>query len=298
MGNPRRRSGAWWSRALRLLENRGKGTIGLRDFIKEREEIERGLKAKKEALQLEREATIRKYDNEMLFKKSKVDIEKAKEIVDPWTNEEIVQRAMENLTEVIRIARVSSNLNGTFQKALKVAAASSIGCVEVLKERATMTPGEVHADEIRTLKKEVMTLRTRLEEEVEAEKRKALEAAGEAHAYHEELRMLKGERRKERTRVVSTERESSVRKGQKESPKKAARKIVEARIQAQSNRVSSDTEAMEVMEESPKVILDPPEEWEPVRRLLLRGKRKIMDEDLEENKRIYSPRTHRRKKYG
>ncbi|XP_018366581.1 PREDICTED: arp2/3 complex-activating protein rickA-like [Trachymyrmex cornetzi] len=78
---------------------------------------------KQRSLQLAREETIQKLGNRRLLKKSKIDFEKSREDAEGKPNEDVAREINDSLMEVIRIAKTSSNLKGTYQKTLKLAAA-------------------------------------------------------------------------------------------------------------------------------------------------------------------------------
>lgn len=252
---------------------------------------------KKETIRLDKEMRIGRLGTEELWgevfrRKNRIDPEKLKEEAELLTNDEITERALLQMSEVIRVAISSANLKGTFQKSLKMAAAISMGCIEVLKERAAMTPEEAHREETRKMRKEIADLRMRLEEEVEDERRKALAAASEMEAYRTEVQILRNEKAQRKGRKSESPKETIPKDKIRDSPKKAVRKAAEARLQARATGPQSESEAMEGDVTSQTMILDPPEEWQPVRAPPLRGKRKLIKEDVKERERIYQE--HRR----
>lgn len=254
------------------------------EYIGRREAIQKFNEAKEEALQLDREKIIRDYSDKELFKKARINLEGIKEQMEDMSNEELAERAHSNLTEVIRIARSSSNLKGTFQKSLRVAAASSLGIMAILKDRATLSKEEAQAEEVKILKREVGVLKARLEDEVETERKKTIQLIGEAEAYRIELQALKKERAGKRDNIPSPKD-----KNDKEtpSPKRSPKRVSSLKTKTRDNIITSDSDYMEVDKETRKVNLDRPEDWPKVRRPTLCGKRKLINEDIDTQRAIY-----------
>ncbi|XP_018404617.1 PREDICTED: uncharacterized protein LOC108781200 [Cyphomyrmex costatus] len=240
-------------------------------YVGRRREVERLNEAKSASLKLDRERIIRSWSHIELFKKSRINLNEIKSKLEDISSEELVRRGSSNMDEVVRIARSSSNLKGTLQKGLKTSAAVTYGILAVLRERMSLSQDESHLEEIRVLKKEVSSLRVRLEDEVEAERRKALQAAGEAEAYRSQLEALK--------------RETTGRESVKRSPSK---RVPSAKLRAASRVITSDSEYMEVEEEN-RVVLDSPEKW-PVAKIPIGGGVRIVHDDPEVNRAIYEER--------
>ncbi|XP_018404618.1 PREDICTED: uncharacterized protein LOC108781203 [Cyphomyrmex costatus] len=239
-------------------------------YVGRRREIERLNAEKKKALKLDREKVIRAYSHIELLKKAKINVEEIKSKVDHFSKEELVRRANANMEEVLRIARSSTNLKGSFQGGLKTAAAVTLGIISVLKDRVSMSQEEVHLEEVRSLKREVNVLRQKLETEVESERRKALESAGEAEAYRSQLEL--------------TKKELANKELAKKSPSK---RTPSAKFRASRAAYTSDSEVMQVDDLQPRVVLDPPDKW-PVASIPLEGGRvRIVKEDPKLQKRIY-----------
>lgn len=135
--------------------------------------------------------------------------------------------------------------------------------MEIFRERATLSKEEAHSEEIRALKREVGKLRARLEDEVERERRKALQSAGEAESYKKELQELKKEKVEKRDKITSP------RKGYNKE-KRSPRRVPSANIKARDKLITSNSEQMDMKKDSEKVILNRPEEWLEVRRSTLR----------------------------
>ncbi|XP_018378082.1 PREDICTED: protein IWS1 homolog [Trachymyrmex cornetzi] len=266
------------------------------EYVGRREAILKYNEAKEEALRLDREKIIREYSSCELFKKAKINLEKIKEEMEDKSIEELATKVSDNLTEVLRVAKSSSNLKGTFQKSLRIAAASSMGIFEVLKDKAMRSKEEAKSAEIKSLKREIAKIKAKMEEEVEGERRKALQAAGEAEAYKHELQILKKERRERRRDKTPSPKERDKRSGSKgrhqtETPKKTTKRIPSANIKAKERLITSDSEQMEIDEKPPsskKITLDRPEEWPKVIRPTLCGKRKILQEDPNVQEEIYN----------
>ncbi|XP_018367002.1 PREDICTED: glutamic acid-rich protein-like [Trachymyrmex cornetzi] len=271
------------------------------DYVGRKEAILRYNKAKDEALQLDREKIIREYSEAELFKKAKVNMVKVKEQLGENSIEELISKASENCTEVLRIARTSSNLKGTFQKSLKIAAATSLGIAEILKDKATLSKEEAKAQEIKSLNREISRMKARMDEEIEKERRKAMQAVGEAEAYRSELQTLKKERQEKRRDMTPSlkdkEKEKEYNKGKSTSrspsenaKKSSSRRTPSGNIKARENLITSESDRMEVDEKSPKtkkVTLEDPKMWPEVKRPTLCGKRKIIEEDPTSQRAIY-----------
>ncbi|XP_018360471.1 PREDICTED: calponin homology domain-containing protein DDB_G0272472-like [Trachymyrmex cornetzi] len=249
-------------------DNRRSRTTG--DYVGRREAIQRYNEAKEESLQLDREKLIREYSSFELFKKAKVDIDKIKEKMEGNSLEELQEKVSENMTEVMRIARCSSNLKGTFQKSLKIAASTSMGIFDIMKERAKLSKEDSKSEEVRALKREIAKLKHKLEEGLESEKRKALQAKGEAEAYKSELQALKKakERQEKKDKTPSPKEKDKERnnrgKSASDTTKKSPRRIPSDKIKERDKLMTSESEYMDVDEKTSrtkKVILDNPEKW-------------------------------------
>ncbi|XP_018370164.1 PREDICTED: micronuclear linker histone polyprotein-like [Trachymyrmex cornetzi] len=250
-------------------EHRRSRTTG--DYVGRREAILRYNEAKEEALQLDREKLIREYSEVELFKKAKIDMVKVREQLEENSIDELITKASGNCAEVLRIARTSSNLKGTFQKSLKLAAATSLGIAEILKEKMSLSKEEAKSQEIKSLKREISRIKLKMEEEIERERRKALQAAGEAEAYRSELQALKKEKHDKRKDKTPSPKEKDHNKGKStakspsETPKKSnSRRTPSVNIKARDKLITSESEHMEVDEKSPKckkVSLDDPKKW-------------------------------------
>lgn len=235
---------------------------------------------KDKSLQLEREAALRGLDKEALLKDAKINIEKVKEGMEDDPTEELADKVSRCSLEVIRIAKTSSNLKGTYQKSLKIAAATSLSCVELLKERASKNQEGSNADEIKILRKEVSALRSRLENEVELERRKALAAEARADFFRQELDKLKREIGTRETQKGTTSPRLP------SSPRKTGltRQTNSTNVADTNSRNKKQTPksdfGMEVDDPNPeeKVVLPPREEWPPAIRPSIQGKCKIIED--------------------
>ncbi|XP_018377659.1 PREDICTED: calponin homology domain-containing protein DDB_G0272472-like [Trachymyrmex cornetzi] len=268
------------------------------EYVGRREAILRYNEAKEESLNLDREKLVREYGDADLFKKARIDMAKVKESLEEKSIEELMKQANDNCAEVLRIARSSSNLKGTFQKSLKVAAATSLGIVDILKEKTTLSKEEAKSLEIRSLRKEISRLKLKMEDEIEKERRKALQAAGEAEAYRSELQAIKDNlvKRKDKTPSPKSKDKdqyrgkSSLKSSPETSKKSTSRRTPSENIKARDKLITSESEGMEVDESSPrlkKVTLDDPKKWPEVRRPTLSGKQKIIEEDPTSQRAIY-----------
>ncbi|EGI70033.1 hypothetical protein G5I_01186 [Acromyrmex echinatior] len=146
-------------------------------YVGHREAMRQANEEREKGLQLAREALIRSLDKEDLLKKAKIDLEK-------WKKE------------------TSSNLKGTYQKSLTTT--TTIGCLEVFKDRVEKTREDTNSKEIRALRRELTTLRARMEAKFENEKRKASEASGAVERYLQELKVLRKERESMRSTLAHT----------------------------------------------------------------------------------------------
>lgn len=263
------------------------------DYVGRREAIREYNKAKEEELQLDRERIIREYSNSELFKKSKINLDRIKEQMEELTNEELAEKANGNLTEVLRIARSSNNLKGTFQKSLRLAAASSIGIVEVFKDRTTLSREDAQSEEVRSLKREIANLKKRLEDEVEKERRKALQSAVEAEVYKKELQSL---RQVQKNKKISPKGDKS--KKISETAKGSPKRISSMSLRTRQHRISIDSEQMDVdpIPGTSKMILDNPQDWPEVRRPSIQGRRKLIEDDPDQNRVIYEAHREYRSK--
>lgn len=187
---------------------------------------------------------------------------------------------------MIRIAKTSSNLKGTYQKTLKLVAASTIRCMEVLRERAEKNLEESQSEEVRSLRREVASLKRRLGSDVDCEKRKVMELIGESERYRKELNELRKELqelKKEKAGGLNKEKAPPLappapeKKGVRSSARVRSSVRLEgkkATIQAIDNRMEID----EAEEDQEKVVLPPREEWPLALRPELGGKRKILED--------------------
>ncbi|CAG9578742.1 unnamed protein product [Danaus chrysippus] len=78
--------------------------------------------------------------------------------------EEMERMALEDQGEIIEVASKSSNLKGTFQKALKCRAASLIGIVKELSQRTTSNETRLLQAKVDRLQKEMSALQARIAE--------------------------------------------------------------------------------------------------------------------------------------
>jgi len=72
---------------------------------------------------------------------------------------------------VLRVAKSSMNLKGTCQRDLKIAAATTLGMLEVLRTRADRTATKANSEEIKILKKEFQIARDSMTKEMGSPKR-------------------------------------------------------------------------------------------------------------------------------
>lgn len=238
----------------------------------------------KEELQIKRELHIRGLDVEKLFRRGRINMVKVKEDAEELTGDQLVETVTEQMSEVVRVAMTSSNLKGGFQKSLKLAAARSLGCMQVLRERTGQTSSENFLEEIRVLRKENAALRLKLEDEVEDARRTALQIEGQAQAYLKELNELKKKMAQTSKKASSPKKESAQTEGASSktrvSPRKMARKVAEDRIQHRAR--SSDSEL------SRSTLLETPNKWPEVKRPMIGGRSKVLEEDPEVQRLIYN----------
>lgn len=103
-----------------------------------------------------------------LYSCLKIDFDDAVENITHNPTGDIANRARESLEEIMRVARVSKNLNGPCVKSLKQAAVLSAAVVEVLRTRADSADGSDTRKRIRFLEKELV--RSQQESKAEIDK--------------------------------------------------------------------------------------------------------------------------------
>jgi len=86
-----------------------------------------------------------------ILKGSRLDPDSDAEKLAHNPTSDIASRIREAQAEVVRISKVSSNLKGDLQRALRVAASLTLGAIEVLRTRADKTAKKTGQEEVRGL---------------------------------------------------------------------------------------------------------------------------------------------------
>jgi len=92
------------------------------------------------------------------LKKAKLDPEDKVEEVESRPTAELASEIREAQVEVVRIAKVCSNMKGPLQRPLKVAASTTMAGIEVLRTRADETGEKTGNEELRILRQKVEKL--------------------------------------------------------------------------------------------------------------------------------------------
>lgn len=238
------------------------------------------IELRKKEQELDRYEKLKALSSEDLYTSMKLDLDTAVEDMKMNPTPDVASRARESLDEVLRVARISRNLNGGCVKALKQAAVLSTATVEVLRTRADDKLDKLGADvsrQIRTLGKELEKARREAKESQEEMKRMRLEL--------EEMKRTK--ERMGRARVIrdSPSPEPKPREEIRlESTPPEAKKAVEeptgrARWQQDSSSQAMEIDVPEGTESKKgRKILPPPEEWPPAIRPTIQGKVKVIED--------------------
>lgn len=121
-------------------------------------------------------------------------------------------------------------------------------------------------EEISALRREIANIKTRMENDLEEERRRSREANERAERYLQELTALR--RRLDNNRVATPERKE---------PDKAEEKR-QLRPKKKKELPPPSDNAMEIEEMEEKIVLPPREEWPPVIRPPLGGKSMIIED--------------------
>lgn len=149
-----KRSGRKKGRPPTTAEYMGK-TAALKKLNEEKERL----------LQLSREEAARNMSVDQLIKIGRIDMYKKIEEMEKKPDAEIAKKMEDCQAEVLKIARTSANLKGTYQKALKGAAVTTLAGLQVINERVERMRSNAISAEIEALRNELAELRTRLEGE-------------------------------------------------------------------------------------------------------------------------------------
>lgn len=117
-------------------------------YVSRRDAMKQVNEEKEKGLRLAREELIRSLSSSQLLQKAKIDIDKLKEEVEDRPLDDFMRRVHECQQEILRIAKTSSNLKGTYQKALRMAFAATLGCTEVLRDRVERSKEDANSEEI------------------------------------------------------------------------------------------------------------------------------------------------------
>lgn len=157
---------------------------------------------KKEKADLDAASALRQLTMSEIFSSLERDTEKATEEMENSPTADVANRARESMAEVLRIARISKNLQGGCVKALKHSAVVATASAEVLRTRADKK--ESNTDSFKQVKA--------LRRELEAVKHEMQTARREAEALRKELAVERATRKRGtggqgRTRIVDDDDE-------------------------------------------------------------------------------------------
>lgn len=266
---------------------RGRGkppTTG--EYVGIRAEREALLALKQKELDLERERQLRGLSSEELFKKAKIDLDEMVDELKESPNADISSRGRCAADEVLRVTRISRNLQGGCVSRLKKAAVVAAAAVEVLRTRADQG-GDADKDVARQLKA--------LREELERTKEEAHKAKLDRDRLTKELDEMRAtasktseeKRGRKRTTII---RDSSP--SPEPSLERAEERGTPMEIEPSTSKDPGITEDCgmdgathaggNIVELQPpkdfvKVVLPPEEEWPPIRVPPLKGRPTIVE---------------------
>jgi len=118
------------------------------------------------ALELANEEKWSKIAPEEVIRKSEINPEEitARAVEDPTAD--LANRVRESQVQVLRVVKASRNFKGTCQRELKLAAANTLGILEVLRTRADRTAEQANAEEIKLLKRSLEETRKSMAKEL------------------------------------------------------------------------------------------------------------------------------------
>lgn len=250
------------------------GNISQTDrYISRREALQLVNDEEERRLQLKREDMIRQLSDKQLLQKSKVNLDKYMEEAEDQPSGEISQKAEQCMLEIMRIAKTSSNLKGTYQKSLKLAAAATIGGLRVLQTRAEKTRDEATSEEIGMLKKEIASIKAKLCGELELERAKTRTAEERADRLQREVHELKRNLEKRSGKESNSKEMYNV---EEAIERKKSLRTNTKKVESKDNEAVPMEYSDEKEEEIEKVILPPREEWPPAIRPAIKGKATIL----------------------
>lgn len=147
------------------------------------EAIERVNLLKKEEAKLNQEKVLMNLSAGQIFSSIENDVEDAMEKLQNNPTADVAQEIRQNMSEVVRVAKISTNLQGGMKKILKHAAVIGAASAEVLRTRADRDKAD--SDALRQIKA--------LRRELEVTKKEALSAKIEAEAARMEAEALREE---------------------------------------------------------------------------------------------------------
>lgn len=131
-------------------------TTGL--YVGRAEAIERVNQLKKEEAKLNQEKVLMNLTAGQIFSSIENDVEDAMEKLQNNPTADVAQGIRQNMSEVARVAKVSTNLQGGMKKILKHAVVIGAASAEVLRTRADRDMADSDAlRQVKTLKKELET---------------------------------------------------------------------------------------------------------------------------------------------
>lgn len=247
---------------------------------------------KREEERLEREKKFRMMLNEDLLETTGLDLNEAIAEMRQGPTADIANRAREGMMEIIRVAKVSSNIKGELRKHLKTAALSATAVVEV-------DPADCPFDS------DIPRQMRALKEELEKAKNEAVKTSKEMERLRKEIAKLRGEKeRKSRKTYVVDSSSTSVssspertlkkvksKKGKGTNPRNKREERPNPEDMAGAVEMEVDSTPVPLAPRPPpitfgegddekrrKEILPPKEEWPPIIRPALKGKVKIIED--------------------
>lgn len=170
------------SEATQSKQGRQLQTTGL--YVGRAAAIEKYIEKKKEEARIDQERVYLNMPTGRLYSSILNDVEDAVEKFEYNTTADVAERVRHHMTEVVRVAKSSRNLQGGYQKILKHAAVIGVASAEVFRTRADRDGTDSEAlREIKALRRELEVSR----QEAKTAKEEAEEAKKMAEALREEL---------------------------------------------------------------------------------------------------------------
>jgi len=170
-----------------------------------------------------------------ILRKAKMDPEDVADQQKLAPTGDVASKVREAAAEVVRIAKISSNLQGPLQRALKVAASNIMGLTDILRTRADGTAELTGSEELRQLREQIAELQKEHEkmgatiqtlrddvakarEEAETAKRKANVARQELLNSSQKNEELRRRLREEREKIEAVKRHTPPAQPRREEP--------------------------------------------------------------------------------